>query len=96
MPTNLSVRISDEQRAGLQSLADGLTGGNVSALIQSIADGEIPLAKTDQQQEIDRLWAEVQQLRTSLIANQRQWVECCERMDRQWEAIVELRKSLCK
>lgn len=87
MPTNLSVRISDEQRAGLQSLADSLTGGNVSALIQAIADGKIPLAKTDQQQEIDQLWAEVQQLRTSLVANHREWVECCERMDRQDEEI---------
>lgn len=86
----LNIRISDEQKGRIQSIADDLTGGNVSALIQAIADGVIPLASTGQ------LWAEVQRLRTSLIANQRQWVEAQERMDRQWEAIVELRKSLCK
>jgi predicted transcriptional regulator len=87
---NLNTRLSDEQKNRLQFLADDLTGGNVSALIQAIADGVIPLADTNQ------LWAEVQQLRTSLIANQRQWVECCERMDRQDEEMRKLRQLIAR
>lgn len=91
----LNVRLTNQQRENLQALADEYSRGNVSALIKAIADGRIKLAQTDQQQ-VGQLWAEVQRLRTSLIANQRQWVEAQERMDRQWKAIAEIRKSLCK